>query len=124
MHSSLAVTTEGFRSDWGQSSSGRTTALKRKINPTRGPIEQKESIRWLENLRRSTDLLAAPGRGPKRRKKIEWKLLHLPAKSRKDAIEKLEWYALRWKIEVFHKILKSSCKMEESNCESLSVWLI
>ena len=31
-----------------------------------------------------------------------------------DAIEKLEWYALRWKIEVFHKILKSGCKAEES----------
>jgi hypothetical protein len=34
--------------------------------------------------------------------------------SRSDAIEKLEWYALRWKIEVFHKILKSGCKAEES----------
>jgi hypothetical protein len=32
----------------------------------------------------------------------------------KDAIEKLEWYAMRWKIEVFHKILKSGCKAEES----------
>ena len=32
----------------------------------------------------------------------------------KHAIEKLEWYALRWKIEVFHKILKSGCKAEES----------
>lgn len=30
------------------------------------------------------------------------------------AIEKLQWYALRWKIEVFHKILKSGCKAEES----------
>ena len=38
----------------------------------------------------------------------------LPVDSRKDAIEKLEWYALRWKIEVFHKILKSGCRAEES----------
>ncbi|MGY3078065.1 hypothetical protein ACVWZZ_004473 [Bradyrhizobium sp. LM6.10] len=38
----------------------------------------------------------------------------LPVSSRTDAIEKLEWYALRWKIEVFHKILKSGCKAEES----------
>ncbi|MFB9266027.1 hypothetical protein ACFFWD_23205 [Bradyrhizobium erythrophlei] len=30
----------------------------------------------------------------------------------KDAIEKLEWYALRRKIEVFHKILKSGCRAE------------
>lgn len=30
-----------------------------------------------------------------------------------EAIEKLDWYAMRWKIEVFHKILKSGCKAEE-----------
>jgi hypothetical protein len=52
---------------------------------------------------------------PKNRNKINWKLLtDLPVQSCKDAIEKLEWYALRWKIEVFHKILKSGCKAEES----------
>jgi hypothetical protein len=52
---------------------------------------------------------------PKNRKKIDWRLItDLPVQSRKDAIEKLAWYALRWKIEVFHKILKSGCKAEES----------
>ena len=52
---------------------------------------------------------------PENRKKIDWKLItDLPVGSRADAIEKLEWYALRWKIEVFHKILKSGCKAEES----------
>ncbi|MCC8951880.1 IS4 family transposase, partial [Bradyrhizobium sp. Arg62] len=52
---------------------------------------------------------------PRRRKKIEWKLLtDLPVQSRKDAIEKIKWYALRWKIEVFHKIFKSGCKAEDS----------
>jgi hypothetical protein len=52
---------------------------------------------------------------PKRRQKIEWKLItDLPVQSRQDAIEKLEWYALRWKIEMFHKVLKSGCKAEES----------
>jgi IS4 transposase len=30
------------------------------------------------------------------------------------AIEKLNWYALRWKIETFYKILKSCCKAEKS----------
>jgi hypothetical protein len=48
-------------------------------------------------------------------KRIEWKLItNLPVASRKQAVEKLDWYALRWKIEVFHKILKSGCKAEES----------
>lgn len=54
-------------------------------------------------------------RAPKNRKKIDWKLItDLPVGSRTDAIEKLEWYGLRWKIEVFHKILKSGRKAEES----------
>lgn len=38
----------------------------------------------------------------------------LPVGSRKEAVEKLHWYAMRWKIEVFHKILKTGCKAEES----------
>jgi hypothetical protein len=225
MHSSLAVTTDGLPLGlgavkyWTRDKFKGTAALKRKINPTRVPIEKKESVRWLENLRQSTELLDDPGRcihigdresdiyelfctaqevgthflvrtcvnrlagdgdhtvademdevavrglygievrdengdleeavleiryrrlrvlppigkqkrypaltltvihaqeqgTPKNRKKIDWKLLtDLPVQSRRDAVEKLEWYALRWKIEVFHKILKSGCKAEES----------
>ena len=225
MHSSLAVTTEGLPLGlaavkfWTRKKFKGTAALKKKINPTRVPIEKKESIRWLENVRQSTELFGEPGRcvhigdresdiyelfctarearthflirtcvdrlagdgdhtiademeevavkglhrfdvrdsngdpdeavleiryrkvrvlppigkqkhypaliltvihaeergTPKNRKKIEWKLItDLSVGSRADAIEKLEWYALRWKIEVFHKILKSGCKAEES----------
>ncbi|MFY9839524.1 MAG: IS4 family transposase [Xanthobacteraceae bacterium] len=225
MHSSLAVTTEGTPLGlaavkfWTRKKFKGTAALKKKINPTRVPIEKKESIRWLENVQQSTALLGDPGRcihigdresdiyelfctaqeagthflirtcvdrlagdgdhtiaddmdevavkglhrievrdnkgdpdeavleiryrklrvlppigkqkrypaltltvihaeergTPKNRKKIKWKLISdLPVASRADAIEKLEWYALRWKIEVFHKILKSGCKAEES----------
>jgi hypothetical protein len=52
---------------------------------------------------------------PKTRKKIEWKLItDLSVRSRRDAIEKIEWYSRRWKIEVFHKILKSGCRAEEA----------
>ncbi len=225
MHSSLAVTMEGIPLGlaavkfWTRKKFKGTAALKKKINPTRIPIEKKESIRWLENLRQATELVAEPERcvhigdresdiyelfctaheigthflvrtcvdrlagdgnhtvademdeietkglhrievrdnngdpadaileiryrrililppigkqkrypaltltvihaeereTPKNRKKIEWKLItDLPVQSRRDAIEKLEWYAMRWKIEVFHKILKSGCKAEES----------
>jgi hypothetical protein len=32
----------------------------------------------------------------------------------KDAVEKIRWYAMRWKIEVFHKILKSGCRTEDA----------
>ena len=32
-------------------------ALKKRVNPTRVPIEQKESVRWIDNLREATALL-------------------------------------------------------------------
>ena len=49
------------------------------------------------------------------RKKIVWKLItDLPVSSLDDAVEKLEWYALRWKIEVYFNILKSGCGVENS----------
>lgn len=52
---------------------------------------------------------------PKGRDKIDWKLItNLPVRSRKDAVEKLSWYTMRWKIETFHKILKSGCRAEAS----------
>ncbi len=225
MHASLAVTTEGLPLGvaaikfWSRKKFKGTRALKTKINPTRVPIETKESVRWLQNLEQSTALFADPARcvhvgdresdiyelyckahelgthfvvrtcvdrlagdgehtiademnevavkglhiietrdehgevcratleikyrrmrvlppigkqkqypelnltvihaiergAPKGRKPIEWKLITtLPVRSRADAIEKLDWYAMRWKIEVFHKILKSGCKAEES----------
>jgi len=61
-------------------------------------------------------VLYAEERGkPKGRERISWKLLtDLPVRSCEEAIEKLQWYALRWKIELFHKILKFGCKVEES----------
>src|SRR5579864_1221290 len=68
MHSSLAVTTEGLPLGlaaikfWTRKRFKGTAALKKKINPTRVPIEKKESIRWLENVQQSTELLGEPGR--------------------------------------------------------------
>lgn len=225
MHSSLAVTCEGLPLGlaaikfWTRDEFKGCNALKKQINPTRVPIEAKESYRWLENVRQSTalsphperyvhigdresdiyelfcvaqevgthflvrtcvDRLASDGkrtiademkhvpvkglhhfevrnkrgeraevvleiryarmvvrpptgkqknyptliltvihaqeRGePQGRERIDWKLLtDLPVVSRRDAVEKLDWYAQRWKIETFHKILKSGCKAEKS----------
>ena len=47
---------------WTRKKFKGTNALKRRINPTRVPIEGKESMRWLENLRQSTELLDDPAR--------------------------------------------------------------
>jgi hypothetical protein len=225
MHSSLAVTTDGLPLGlcaikfWSRQKFKGTNALKKKVNPTRIPIEDKESIRWLQNMRQSSDLLGQPERcvhigdreadiyelfaeaadldtgflvrtcsdrlvgdgdhtisdemaelrvqglhrvelrdargqncaalleiryrrmtvlppvgkqkrypaleltvihaqerdAPPDRAPLEWKLLtNLPVRSKADALEKIDWYAMRWKIETFHKILKSGCRAEDS----------
>src|SRR5262245_54538378 len=64
---------------------------------------------------RLTVIYAQERETPKGRDRIDWKLItDLPVSSPLQAIEKLEWYATRWKIETFHKIVKSGCKAEES----------
>jgi hypothetical protein len=44
---------------WSRDKFKGTAALKRRINPTRVPIDQKESVRWFDNLCRSTELIGA-----------------------------------------------------------------
>lgn len=62
-----------------------------------------------------TVIYAQESATPRNREKIDWKLItNLPVRSRKDAVEKLGWYAMRWRIETFHKILKSGCRAEAS----------
>ena len=53
---------------------------------------------------------APAGRGP-----IRWRLLtDLPVDDLPCAIEELDWYSRRWKIETFHKVLKSGCRAEQA----------
>src|SRR3954454_16944758 len=60
-----------------------------------------------------TFIHAREARKPRGRERIEWNLVtDLPVTSAEDAVEKLQWYAQRWKIELFHKILKSGCHVE------------
>ena len=52
---------------------------------------------------------------PPDRDRIDWKLItDLAVNSRRQAVEKVQWHALRWKIEVIHKILKSGCRAEHA----------
>ena len=45
---------------------------------------------------------------------LEWMLLTtLPVESLEHATEKIVWYTKRWGIEVFHKIIKSGCRIED-----------
>ena len=220
MHASLAITLEGLPLGltaarfWTRAKFKGLLALKRKVNQTRVPIETKESMRWLENMRASTSLLGDAARlvhigdrendiyeffcatqelgthfvvrtcvnrlagdgkhtvatemaevavagyhrfeiadgswvrlalkykcinvlppigkarryppltltvihatevdPPGDRKPIDWKLLtDLPVESAEEAIEKMAWYAMRWKIELYFKILKSGFNAEK-----------
>jgi hypothetical protein len=40
-------------------------------------------------------------------------LSNRPVEDLGQALERLRWYACRWNIEVFHRTLKSGCKIEE-----------
>ncbi len=58
---------------------------------------------------------------PKGESPIEWLLLtNYPVKSLKDAKKILHYYTIRWDIEIFFKVLKSGCKVEEIRLETLA----
>jgi hypothetical protein len=50
---------------------------------------------------------------------IEWLLLSTrPVLTVEDAVERVDWYSCRWGIELFHKVLKSGCRIEARQLES------
>jgi hypothetical protein len=47
-------------------------------------------------------------------KAVEWFLLTtIDIKTKKDALECIQWYCLRWRIEDWHRVLKSGCGVED-----------
>ena len=51
---------------------------------------------------------------------LSWMLLTTcPVNDANQAIEKLDWYSRRWGIEVYHRTLKSGCKIEERQLASV-----
>jgi Transposase Tn5 dimerisation domain len=58
-------------------------------------------------------ILAREDTPPKGVEPIQWRLLTtLAVVSPADALRYLEWYACRWGIEVWHKVLKSGCQIQ------------
>lgn len=50
---------------------------------------------------------------------LEWMLLtNMPINNFEDALEHIEWYCQRWSIELYHKILKSGCHVEDCLLET------
>ena len=72
-------------------------------------------------------VLHATERGkPSGRDRIEWKLItNLPVTSRAEAIEKLRWYALRWKIGVSREghVFKSVKVRPRLKASDLVAWV-
>jgi hypothetical protein len=57
----------------------------------------------------ATEVDPPPGQDP-----INWTLLtSKPVESLEQAVELIQWYQVRWEIEVFHRVLKSGCKVED-----------
>jgi len=74
------------------------------------PVDKKRASPHLLTVIHATERGTPVGRLP-----ITWKLItNVPVDTPEEAIEKLHWYALRWRIETFHKILKSGCRTEEA----------
>jgi len=65
-----------------------------------------------------TALLATEVNPPADEDPLDWLLLtNLTVETPEQALEKLAWYLCRWQIEVFFKILKSGCRIEELQLE-------
>jgi len=75
-------------------------------------LRDKEPITlWVIHVR-ETD----PPEGVKR---LEWFILTTGRiEGVDDAIERLDWYALRWRIEDWHRVLKTGCRVEELGHET------
>jgi hypothetical protein len=65
-----------------------------------------------------TALLAIESSPPAGEAPLVWVLLtNLPVESPQQALEKLQWYLCRWQIEVYFKVLKSGCRVEQLQLE-------
>ena len=61
-----------------------------------------------------TELNPPPGAEP-----IEWVLLtDLPIGTVEDVLRVIDYYTCRWQIEIYFRVLKSGCKVEESQLEA------
>jgi hypothetical protein len=56
-------------------------------------------------------------------KPLEWMLLSLVEVSTfEQAVEKVDWYRRRWKIEEYHRTLKSGCRVEDRRLGNRNSW--
>ncbi len=52
---------------------------------------------------------------------IAWKLLtNIPTQDLAQAMERINWYSCRWVVEMFHRVLKSGCRIEKRQFDDLN----
>ena len=104
-------------------SSARVRTRKQAASPLREARTARTELRWKTVELRDPDGRQAPLRlqlvhvweaaAPAGVEALEWFLLTtLEVSSQADAERMLHWYGLRWRIEDWHRILKSGCKAE------------
>jgi len=65
-----------------------------------------------------TALLATEANPPAGTAPLDWLLLtNIAVETPEQAVEKLQWYLCRWQIEIYFKVLKSGCRIEELQLE-------
>lgn len=83
---------------------------KVRIKPPKRKPGLKEVGAW--------GILAEESEAPEGSEPLKWMLLTtLEVNDFAAAVEKLEWYTLRWGIEIYHKTLKSGCRIESRQLE-------
>jgi len=71
--------------------------------------KQKKYLHQTLQIVHAEEINPPEGRAP-----IFWKLItNLMVENHEEAVHKLQWYALRQKIETFFKTLKTGCKIED-----------
>jgi hypothetical protein len=77
-----------------------------ELAPTAPEFKDRDALAlWCVHVREDTP--------PENTKALEWFLLTtLPVDSREDAERMLRWYGLRWRIEDWHRVIKSGCRVE------------
>jgi hypothetical protein len=81
----------------------------------RAPYRPDKKLKAVE----VTAILAREDNPPAGEDPVEWLLLsNLAVESFQEASEKVQWYLCRWQIEVFFRILKSGCKIEQLQLQS------
>ena len=83
---------------------------KGSIKKPRGLVTDKEMPKYIEVYFISA-VEAAPEPG---QEALSWQLItNVPTTNFDEAVTRISWYTQRWKIETFHRTLKSGCKVEE-----------